>query len=151
MTILFALLFASKIARPVATLSPAQQTVVTRLRSQTAPHLATTAVVKLRNISNSLLNGPALADYTDVTRRAVLAAFAGQNLTDRGVNTLSTIVLSDAVDSLKKQLDSMSELGEMQSLRLQMAMDRLSKLMSTLSNLLKKEGDTTQSIVDNLK
>jgi hypothetical protein len=32
----------------------------------------------------------------------------------------------------------MSELGEMESLRLQMAMDRLSKFMTTLSNMLKK-------------
>jgi hypothetical protein len=32
----------------------------------------------------------------------------------------------------------MSELGETESLRLQMAMDRMSKMMSTLSNMLKK-------------
>src|SRR5215212_8037534 len=34
--------------------------------------------------------------------------------------------------SLQARLASMSELGEMDSLRLQMAMDRLSKFMSTL-------------------
>ncbi|HRE38569.1 MAG TPA: hypothetical protein PK092_08990, partial [Chitinophagaceae bacterium] len=38
-------------------------------------------------------------------------------------------------DKLKSDLDSMSEMGEMESLRLQMAMDRMSKMMSTLSNL----------------
>jgi len=48
-------------------------------------------------------------------------------------------------------LDSMSELGETESLRLQMAMDRMSKMMSTLSNLLKKISDTANQITQNLK
>lgn len=51
----------------------------------------------------------------------------------------------------KASLDSMSEMGEMESLRLQMAMDRLSKMMSTLSNLLKKISDTASQIAQNLK
>lgn len=51
----------------------------------------------------------------------------------------------------KSDLDSLSEMGEMESLRLQMAMDRQSKMMSTLSNLLKKISDTAQSITQNLK
>ena len=83
--------------------------------------------------------------------RAVAAAFAGQNLSERELNALSAMALSDAVDSAKKQLDSMSEMGETESLRLQMAMDRLSKMMSTLSNLLKKMNDTDQQITTNLK
>jgi hypothetical protein len=45
----------------------------------------------------------------------------------------------------------MSEMGEMESLRLQMGMDRLSKMMSTLSNILKKISDTANSIIQNLK
>lgn len=49
------------------------------------------------------------------------------------------------------RLDSMSEMGEMESLRLQMAMDRLSKMMSTLSNLLKKSSETASHITQNLK
>ena len=55
------------------------------------------------------------------------------------------------VERLKHDLDSMSEMGEMESLRLQMAMDRLSKMMSTLSNILKKISDTASSITRNLK
>jgi hypothetical protein len=54
-------------------------------------------------------------------------------------------------DEIKNRLDSMSELGEMVSLRLQMAMDRRSKMMSTLSNILKKISDTDSTIVQNLK
>jgi uncharacterized membrane protein len=54
-------------------------------------------------------------------------------------------------DQLENRLDSLSELGETESLRLQMAMDRLSRMMSALSNILKKASDTAQSITENLK
>jgi putative addiction module CopG family antidote len=59
--------------------------------------------------------------------------------------------LREIKERLKNDLDSMTEMGEMESLRLQMAMDRLSKMMSTLSNLLKKVSDTADSITHNLK
>jgi hypothetical protein len=65
--------------------------------------------------------------------------------------TLYARQLTVESDALLGDLDSMSEMGEMESLRLQMAMDRLSKLMSTLSNLLKKASDTSSQIVQNLK
>jgi len=52
---------------------------------------------------------------------------------------------------LKSKLDSLSEMGEMESLRLQMSMDRLAKMMSTLSNLLKKTSDTASAITQNIK
>jgi hypothetical protein len=45
----------------------------------------------------------------------------------------------------------MSEMSEMESLRLQMAMNRMSTMMSTLSNLVKRVSDTGQSITQNLK
>ena len=59
--------------------------------------------------------------------------------------------LDARIDEMKAQMDSMSEMGETESLRLQMAMDRMSKLMSTLSNMLKKISDTQNSIVQNIK
>ncbi|HYL09605.1 MAG TPA: hypothetical protein VEU31_02620 [Candidatus Acidoferrales bacterium] len=52
---------------------------------------------------------------------------------------------------LKQTADSMSEMSETESLRLQMAMDRRSKFMATLSNILKKITETSDSIVQNLK
>jgi Arc/MetJ-type ribon-helix-helix transcriptional regulator len=64
---------------------------------------------------------------------------------------MDVAVLRAIQDELKNSLDSLSELGEMESLRLQMAMDRVSKLMTTLSNLLKKISDTESSIIQNLK
>ena len=48
-------------------------------------------------------------------------------------------------------LDSMSEMGELTSLRLQMAMDRTSKFIETLSNLLEKISDTSSQITQNIK
>lgn len=55
------------------------------------------------------------------------------------------------IDSIKADVDNLSEMGEMDSLRLQMAMDRLSKLESMLSNVLKKASDTQSTIASNLK
>ena len=52
---------------------------------------------------------------------------------------------------LKGSLDSLSELGETESLRLQMAMDRMSKFMTALSNIMKKLSDTSDAIIANLK
>jgi hypothetical protein len=144
-----ALRLVTRLTTPV--LPPQQQSVLMRTRSQAALKLAPSASLKLRNVSRSLMNGPVLNDYTDVTHRAVIAAFPGVHLTNGEINTLSAIAISDAIDSMKKDLDSMSELGQTESLRLQMAMDRMSKLMSTLSNILKKISDTSQSITQNLK
>lgn len=51
----------------------------------------------------------------------------------------------------RKDLDNMSEMGEMESLKLQMIMDRKSKVMETLSNMLKKLSDTSSAITGNIK
>lgn len=62
---------------------------------------------------------------------------------------LTTIQRS--MDEVSNKIDSMSEMGETESLRLQMAMDRFSKMMTTLGNVLKKISDTSSSITQNLK
>ena len=67
------------------------------------------------------------------------------------VKTVSKNEMDAIVTKLKNDLDSMSEMGEMESLRMQMLMDRQSKIMSTLSNLLKKISKTADEIVQNLK
>ena len=73
------------------------------------------------------------------------------NLDFEATFQVMAIGLDALIDQMKNDLDSMSEMGEMESLRLQMAMDRLSKMMSTLSNLLKKISDTASQITQNLK
>ena len=77
-----------------------------------------------------------------------------------GIRLVPTDLIPDAfgaraicvvTEDLKSKLDSLSEMGEMESLRLQMSMDRLAKMMSTLSNLLKKTSDTASAITQNIK
>jgi hypothetical protein len=63
----------------------------------------------------------------------------------------SKAALDASIEQLKDGLDSMSEMGEMDQLRLQMVMDRMSKAESTLSNLLKKINNTQSAIVQNIK
>jgi hypothetical protein len=48
-------------------------------------------------------------------------------------------------------LDSMNEMSEMTSMRLQMAMDRRSKFVEALSNIMKKIDSTQETIIQNLK
>ena len=69
------------------------------------------------------------------------------------INVLAFYLLSSVAtaESSQEKIDSFSEISEMESLRLQMMMDRHSKLMSTLSNLLKKISNTSSSIVQNIK
>jgi hypothetical protein len=74
-----------------------------------------------------------------------------QRLAGRAPDEASKRELNTMLAQIKADIDSMSEMGEMESLRLQMAMDRMSKMMSTLSNLLKKISDTASRITQNLK
>ncbi|MFI5001269.1 MAG: hypothetical protein ACHQK9_15435 [Reyranellales bacterium] len=46
---------------------------------------------------------------------------------------------------------SLDDLGETESLRLQMTMDRMSKLMDTLSNIMKKMSSTGDAVIQNMK
>jgi len=54
-------------------------------------------------------------------------------------------------EDLKGKLDGMNELSELTSLRLQMLMDRRSKMISTLSNIMKKMSSTQDAVVQNIK
>ena len=52
---------------------------------------------------------------------------------------------------MKGRLDEMNEISEMTSRRLQMLMDRRSKFLQTLSNIMKKISSTQDALVQNLK
>lgn len=60
-------------------------------------------------------------------------------------------VLDVELQRLRTDIDELSEMGEMNSLRLQTAMDNATKAASSLSNLQKKTSETQQSIVRNIK
>jgi len=59
--------------------------------------------------------------------------------------------LTDLYDALRSNLDGINELSEMTSLRLQMTMDRRSKFISTLSQMMKKISTTQDTLVQNIK
>jgi hypothetical protein len=86
-----------------------------------------------------------------------VAAISSAQRRDRLAPTLTPVEIKVVGDlktlraDLKSRLDSLSEMGELESLRLQMAMDRQSKMMSTLSNIMKTMSKTASSIVENLK
>lgn len=65
--------------------------------------------------------------------------------------TITAAELNELIDEYRDKLDSMNEMGEMQSLRLQMLMDRMNKMMTALANMLKKIGDTQSQVISNLK
>lgn len=79
----------------------------------------------------------------------MVKSFAAETTAESLVNQLDQIALT--LKSLGRGGDTLGDLSETESLRLQMAMDRLSKMTETLSNILKKIDDTAQSITQNLK
>jgi hypothetical protein len=50
-----------------------------------------------------------------------------------------------------RTFNNVNDRAGMESLRLQMAMNRLSRLTSTLSNVLRNASETAQTIIDNIK
>jgi hypothetical protein len=64
---------------------------------------------------------------------------------------LTMATLGDVTGSTKADISSMSELSELECMRLQMAMDRMSKMAETLSNILTKMSDTSEEIIKNIK
>jgi len=55
------------------------------------------------------------------------------------------------IEQMKTDLNSLNEMSELDQIRLQMYMDRRSKMMETLSNLMKKINDTKEDIIKNMK
>jgi hypothetical protein len=64
---------------------------------------------------------------------------------------LTTANLNTLAGQLKSDLDSMNEMSETTSMRLQMLMDRRSKFVEALSNIMKKIDDTQSTILQNIK
>jgi hypothetical protein len=99
---------------------------------------------------------PPVADTAQLWREAGAAQRAYALALKRAVDAeYSTQAARGAIDAelaeAKRELDSLSELTELDSLRLQMAMDRMSKAQALISNMLKKSSDTANSIIQNMK
>ena len=59
--------------------------------------------------------------------------------------------LHDGEHAMEGNKDSLSEMSEQDQMRLQLAMDRYSKLLSTLSNMMQKQSDASSAILGNMK
>jgi DNA repair exonuclease SbcCD ATPase subunit len=61
------------------------------------------------------------------------------------------ISLEREVDALRDEMDGLTELGEQQQLKMQMYMERMSRMESVLANLMKKLADTSRGLIQNMK
>jgi predicted transcriptional regulator len=68
-----------------------------------------------------------------------------------GKGGTSKEIAQKAIDDIKNQRDSLRELGDIDSQRTKKAMERSEKLLSALSNVLKKIAATSETITQNLK
>ncbi len=73
------------------------------------------------------------------------------NLRQELADVLVFHLLGEVVRDMNTQSASLSQMSEMDSLRLQMMMDRRSKFITTLSNIMKKISATQDAVVQNLK
>ncbi len=112
-----------------------------RLWSKASPAVRAWSSQNARGIAK----GP--GDPGELARAVALARWTNLRAPE-AYDALTFILVYEAA---KIEQDSLAQMGETESLRLQMAMERLSKMMSTLSNLLKKISDTASGVTQNLK
>jgi hypothetical protein len=113
---------------------------------------------KLREAQETIKNNQAIspAQYDSFNLALIKPVIkqqvsANQNNASVHQNTISRQDISGLAERVSRDLSSMNEMSEMNNMRLQMAMDRLSKMQSALSNILKKIDSTKNQIVQNLK
>ena len=108
-----------------------------------------------RGILAHLASGSEKVDPYTLAQREVRSKFV--QLSSEQSNLLNFYVLAEVAriltvpDQLKVKLDSLNELSETTFLHLQMMMDRRSKFISALSNIMKKISTTEDTLVQNLK
>jgi hypothetical protein len=99
--------------------------------------------------TRGIINSTDLVDWRVESLDLIVKTFSAEMTAESLQNQIELI--EQHLQSRQSRLNATSEFGEMETLRLQMAMDRLSKVVSTLSNVLKRISDTSQAIVMNLK
>lgn len=106
---------------------------------------------KLREAQETLSKNQAisLGQYDSINLALIKPVIKQQVAVNQ--SNISRQDIKSLAEKVSRDLDSMNEMSEMNSLRLQMAMDRLSKMQSSLSNILKKIDSTKNQIVQNLK
>jgi len=100
--------------------------------------------------SFKLLTNPRV-NPTQKTQTARLQSPAVTKVNTPVTTKASAAEITKVQDDMKAKLDSLNELSEQRNLKMQMYMDRRSKAMETLSNIMKKISETQDSIIQNMK
>ena len=137
---------------PVAMLSPPQYAKLILLEAKLTPAARAKLdplIAQVRAELRGAMAGDPAATASSGIQRSFPLASAGQ------ADQLTFVVMAEAANQARASLgagrDSTVEVGEMESLRMQLAMDRYSKFMRAISNVEKKLSDTDASIIGNLK
>ncbi|HJO94834.1 MAG TPA: hypothetical protein QF753_15655 [Victivallales bacterium] len=109
----------------------------------------------IRKLHDHLISGSKNTDFYAITRQKIHSKFP--KISNSQSNLLCFYVLAKVELMLthhgntNKKLNNMNEMSEINSLKLQMTMERRSKLISTLSNIMKKISNTQDALVKNIK
>ena len=106
---------------------------------------------KLREAQETLSKNQAisLGQYDSINLALIKPVIKQQVAVNQ--SNISRQDIKSLAEKVSRDLDSMNEMSEMNSLRLQIAMARISKMQSSLSKILKKIDSTQNQIVQNLK
>ncbi len=115
-----------------------------QLQPKTRKKLDTISQRLLRQLISSHSN----IDVYSLTQRLIQKEFS--KISDEQTELLTVYVISGLMGEMEKKLNSKDGMLKM-SLRLQMTMDRRSKFISTLSNILKKISTAQDTLVQNIK
>lgn len=109
---------------------------------------------KLRRASEALKSGNKIRYNSQLDSLKLASGLVKQQpkpIRAVAIKPISRSELETAIQEMDKENDSLSELGEMKSLQIQIYMDRVSKIHSLLSSLMKKFSATSSTIISNLK
>lgn len=83
-------------------------------------------------------------------REAAAKGFTGTQRSPAGMRQGGLGDLDRLAEEVQGKVDSLGDISQMNSMRLQMFMDRRSKIYETLSNVMKKIADTSSGIIRNI-
>jgi hypothetical protein len=88
---------------------------------------------------------------TAVTRQLRISYPKTPAITNKNAKNMTLVELDKYVEEKEQEMDSLGGLSEELSLKLQILMDRRSKIIQTLSTILKKISQTSDAIIANIK
>lgn len=91
------------------------------------------------------------AHRKEVVDKDNVAQFMSHDEPPKSLPRLSLAAFDVAIESLQGKLDTIGDLTQQMQLRLQLAMERRSKMYEVLSNIMKKASQTSEAIIGNMK